>query len=341
MSHPNTTIISDLPRIDCEKQSCPVVFLDTASTQAGDLDLTPLQQACQGQLTLWPHTRPEQLAEHIGNAAIVISNKIHIYATLMQQLKGSLKLICVAATGTNNIDLKAAQSLKLPVTNVRNYGSQSVAEHVFSLIFALSRSIPAYQQSLHQGEWQRSEQFCLLNHPIREIAGSTLLIIGGGILGQATAKLGEALGMQVLFAERPNTPARTGRIALEEGLKIADVVSLHCPLTHETQHLMNATRLKLMKPTALLINTARGAIVDEVALVQALKEGWIGGAGIDVLPQEPPIQGNVLLEVNLPNLIVTPHIAWASRTARQRLVEQLALIIKTFITTGEVLNRVV
>lgn len=318
-----------------------VVFLDTNSTQAGDLDLSPLVEAAQGQLTLWPHTRIEQLRDHIGTATIVISNKVPLDAPLIHSLQGSLQLICVAATGTNNIDLTAAQHCHIPVTNVRDYGSQSVAEHVFSLIFALSRSLPAYQQELNQGAWQRSEQFCLLNHPIRELAGSTLLIIGGGTLGQATSRLGQALGMRILFAERPHQPTRAGKIALEDGLKQADVVSIHCPLTPETHHLMNAERLKLMQPHALLINTARGAIVDEVALLEALTQGWIGGAGIDVLPQEPPIHGNPLLEARLPNLIVTPHIAWASRTARQRLIEQLAQIIQTFITTGEVLNRVV
>ncbi|WP_020558707.1 D-2-hydroxyacid dehydrogenase [Thiofilum flexile] len=317
-----------------------VVFLDTASTQAGDLDLTPLSTACQGQLTLWPHTPAAQIQEHIGTASIVISNKVPIDAALMHSQRDTLKLICVAATGTNNIDLNAARQLNIPVTNVRDYGSQSVAEHVFSLIFALSRSLPAYQQELNQGAWQRAEQFCLLNHPIRELAGNTLLIIGGGTLGQATARLGQALGMKILFAERPHAPTRAGKIALEAGLQQADVVSLHCPLTPETTHLINAERLALMQSHALLINTARGGIVDETALLAALRQGQIGGAGIDVLPQEPPIQGNPLLEAQLPNLIVTPHIAWASRTARQRLIEQLAQIISTFINTGEVLNQV-
>ena len=340
MLHRHYTRISN-PSNPSEKPMPSVVFLDTASTQAGDLDLNVLVNAAQGQLTLWPHTHVEQLRDHIGKANIVISNKVPLDAPLIHSLQDSLKLICVAATGTNNIDLTAAQHFKIPVTNVRDYGSQSVAEHVFSLIFALSRSLPAYQQELNQGAWQRSEQFCLLNHPIRELAGSTLLIIGSGTLGQATARLGQALGLRILFAERPNSPTRTGRIALEEGLKQADIVSLHCPLTPETQHLINAERLKLMQPHALLINTARGGIVDEVALLAALTHGWIGGAGIDVLPQEPPIHGNPLLAAPLTNLIVTPHIAWASRTARQRLIEQLAQIIHTFITTGEVLNRVV
>lgn len=341
MSQSNVEIIPDLSHSNSEKRSPHVVFLDTASTQAGDLDLSPLMNACHGRVTFWPHTRPEQLLEHIGSAEIVISNKIHMDATLIQTLSTTLKLICVAATGTNNIDLAAAQRCHIPVTNIRNYGSQSVAEHVFSLIFALQRSLLSYSLAVHQGEWQQSEQFCLLNYPIREIAGSTLLIIGNGTLGQATAKLGAALGMQVLISERPHTAPRTGRIALEDGLKQADVVSIHCPLTPETHHLINAERLKLMKPHVLIINTARGGIIDELALIAALQNGWIGGAGIDVLPIEPPVTGNPLLAVQLPNLIVTPHIAWASRTARQRLIEQLANIIQTFTHTGEVLNRVV
>ena len=315
------------------------VFLDLGSTSHHDLDLSKLEKACT-TLTLYDFTTPEQVLEHIGKAEIVISNKVMLNATTLQTLAKQLKLICIAATGTNNVDLQAAQTLGIPVTNIRDYASQSVAEHVIALIFTLKRQLLAYQQAVQQGAWQRSPHFCLLDYPITPIAGSTLGIIGYGTLGQATARLAEKLGMQILIADRPQQTPRSGRLAFEQVLQQADILSLHCPLTAETQQMINSERLSLMQPNALLINTARGGLVDEAALLQALKQGVIAGAGIDVLTQEPPKADSLLLQQQLPNLIITPHIAWASLPARQTLIDQLATIIEQF-KQGHSMNRVV
>ena len=315
------------------------VFLDFDSTDHHDLDLHYLQNSCQ-ELMVWGHTSPEQRLAHIADAEIIISNKVVLDAPLLHALAGQIRLICVAATGTNNVDLAVARQLGIPVTNVRDYASQSVAEHVIALIFALRRQLPAYQQALQRGDWQRSPHFCLLDYPMSEVSGSTLAIIGHGVLGQATAHLAQAIGMKVLIAEHPHQTPRAGRVRFEDALAQADVVSLHCPLTAETRDLINAERLRLMKPSTLLINTARGGIVNETDLLKALQEGWIAGAGVDVLSQEPPTADALLLQTQLPNLLITPHVAWASRKARQTLIDQLADIITSWQQTGVVLNQV-
>lgn len=315
-----------------------IVFLDLESTHHNDLNLKRLQDC--GELITYPFTNAETIHDRINDADIIITNKVIIDKELLEAFRDQIKLICVAATGTNNVDLEAAKQYQIPVTNVRNYGTQSVAEHVISLIFALNRRIPQFQYSIQQGEWQHSQHFCLLGHPIREVAGLNLVIIGYGTLGQATAQLAQNLGMNIFIAERPGQTIREGRISFEEGLKIADVLSLHCPLTPETENLITSKELTLMKPDATLINTARGGIVNEQDLVNALKMGEIGGAGMDVLTKEPPKEGNVLLEANLANLVLTPHIAWASQRARQTLVDQLADIIEAY-KQGEWMNRVI
>lgn len=314
------------------------VFLDLGCTSHDDLDLTRLQTAC-GTLKTWSQTLPGERLQHIGNASIVISNKVILDRPLLRSLAIQVKLICVAATGTNNIDLQAAQEFNIPVTNIRDYASQSVAEHVIAMIFALRRQLPAWQQALQQGEWHRSPHFCLLDYAMPQVAGSTLAIIGHGVLGKAVEKTAQALGINVIIAEHPGKPVREGRVNFETALQQADIISLHCPLTNETRNLINAERLLLMKPGAILINTARGGIVDETALLQALKTGHLAGAGIDVLEQEPPQENSPLLREPLPNLIVTPHVAWASRNARQTLVDQLADIIESW-KAGELRNRV-
>lgn len=316
------------------------VFLDLGCTSRDDLDLNRLQQAC-GSLQTWSQTSPEQCRQHIGSANIVISNKVVLDRPLLRELASQVQLICVAATGTNNIDLEAAQEFAIPVTNIRDYASQSVAEHVIAMIFALRRQLPAWQQALQQGEWQRSPHFCLLDYAMPQIAGSTLAIIGHGVLGSTVEKSAKALGIHVIIAERPGQMPRAGRVAFEEALAQADIVSLHCPLTDQTRNLMDAQRLNLMKPDAILINTARGGLVDEQALLDALKSGRLAGAGIDVLAQEPPQESPLLLDEPLPNLIVTPHVAWASRSARQTLIDQLADIIGGWKAGGELPNRVV
>lgn len=317
-----------------------IVFLDLETTYRNDLNLEQLH-AC-GNLITHQTTTPEQVQTHIGDAEIVITNKVVIDASTIQSIHQQVKLICIAATGTNNVDLEAASAFNIPVTNVRDYGTQSVAEHVISLIFSLNRSIPAYQQAINTGQWQKSQQFCLLDYPIREVSGLKLCIVGYGVLGQATARLAKALGMQILIAEQPNKSPREGRLKFEEALAQADIVSLHCPLTEETKHLIDTQAFEIMKSDAILINTARGGIVHEQALVEALTSGKIAAAATDVLTQEPPTQGNILLEKSLPNLMVTPHIAWASQTARQTLVDQLVSIIKTFQEDPQhIMNRVV
>lgn len=316
------------------------VFLDLGSTNRNDLDLSRLHKAC-GLLRTWPHTLPNQCRQHIGSANIIISNKVVLDRALLRDLATQLQLICVAATGTNNVDLDAAQEFAIPVTNIRDYASQSVAEHAIAMIFALRRQLPAWQQALHQGEWQRSPHFCLLDYAMPQIAGSTLAIIGHGVLGSAVEKSAKALGIQVIIAERPGQAPRMGRVAFEEALALADIVSLHCPLTAETRNLIDAHRLSLMKPGAILINTARGGLVDEQALLNALQTGQLAGAGIDVLEREPPAENSLLLREALPNLIITPHIAWASRNARQTLIDQLADVIESWKAGGALLNRVV
>lgn len=315
------------------------VFLDYASTSHDDLDLTRLRHAC-GQLQLWEATQADNLLEHIGQAEIVISNKVILNAATLTALKDQIKLICVAATGTNNIDLAVAQQLGIPVCNVRNYGNRSVAEHCLSLIFALARQLPAYHQAVQAQAWQKSKHFCLLDYPITEVAGKTLGIIGYGSLGQTTAELAAAVGMQILVAERLDAPTvRTGRVSLHELLARADFISLHCPLTEQTKAFINAERLQYMKPSAFLINTARGGLICEADLLTALQTHQIAGAALDVLSLEPPTTDNPLLQTSLPNLIITPHIAWASRSARQTLIEQLADIISSF-QTNHLINQV-
>jgi len=219
----------------------------------------------------------------------------------------------------------------ITVCNVRGYGTRSVAEHVLMLMLALRRQLPGFQRDLRAGAWQRAEAFCLLDRPIGDLGGATLGIVGTGELGQAVAALGRALGMEVLLAERRGAAPRPGRVAFEEALARADVLSLHCPLTPETRGLVGAAELAAMKPGAILINTARGALVDAEALLASLAAGHLGGAGIDVLPEEPPRHGHPLLAADLPNLIVTPHVAWASASAMQALADQLVGNLEAFV----------
>ena len=304
------------------------VFLDVDSVHRGDLDLSQLQST----LSSWrffEKTSAPQIAERIATAQVVIANK----APLRRQDLGqatNLKLICVAATGTNNVDLEAASQQGITVCNVRDYATGSVVQHVFTLILNLSTQFLSYHQAVLAGQWQTSEQFCLLDFPIQELAGKTLGIIGYGVLGHAVAQAAKAFGLNVMIADHKNATPRAGRTAFNEVLKQADMITLHCPLTDATKNLIGKAELAAMKPTALLINAARGGIVDEHALLQALKQNQIAGAGVDVLTEEPPVHGNVLLDTTLPNLIVTPHIAWASRESRQRLINEIVSNIEAF-----------
>jgi glycerate dehydrogenase len=252
-----------------------------------------------------------------------------------------LRLIAQAATGSDNIDLAWCREHGLPVTNIRGYAARAVPEHVFMLLLALRRQLLTYRADVLAGAWQRWSTFSYFVHPIRDLAGSTLGLIGRGSLGQGVARLAEAFGMRVLWGERRGaTAVRQGYVSFEHLLAEADAVSLHCPLDERTRGMIGEPELRAMKSTAVLINTARGGLVDEAALLHALRAGWIAGAGFDVLSKEPPRDGNPLLAVDLPNLIVTPHVAWASDEAMQTLADQLIDNIEAFVR-GEERNRVV
>ncbi len=288
----------------------------------------------------YPATAAAQVAERLQKTTIAISNKVPLMAESLSRTK-SLRMIAVCATGTNNVDLDYCRAHGIVVSNIRNYAVHTVPEHVFAMILALQRGLPGYREDVRHGLWQKAEQFCLFTRPIRDLHGSTLGVIGSGALGRATAKLGEAFGMRVLFAEHKNAQTvRAGYTAFDNVLGESDVITLHCPLTPDTRHLIGAAELKQMRPHALLINTARGGLVDEAALVPALEQGVIGGAGFDVLTAEPPRGGNSLLDLDLPNFILTPHVAWASRDAMQTMADQLIDNIEAFVR-GEPSNRVV
>lgn len=286
-------------------------------------------------------TAPEQVVERLQGATVAITNKVVLDEAVLEQLS-SLKLIAVSATGYNNLDIEACRRLGIAVTNVQGYATQSVPEHVLGMIFSLSRHLSAYHHDIAQGEWQRNKQFCFFTHPIRDVAGATLAIVGGGALGRATAQLASAVGMDVIFAERKGEhQCREGYVPFEAALSQADVVSLHCPLSDETFHLIGEPELGLMKSSAILINTGRGGLVDEQALVSALTSGQIGAAGVDVFTSEPADESNPLLaNISLPNLLLTPHVAWGSDSAIQKLADILIDNIDAFLD-GREQNRVV
>ncbi|MDD0841926.1 2-hydroxyacid dehydrogenase [Pseudomonas sp. Gutcm_11s] len=298
------------------------VFLDHSSLDLGDLDMAPLRQMF-GELVLHDTCTAEQVAERLQGAQVAISNKVHLSAATLAACP-ELKLILVSATGTNNVDLAAAREHSITVANCQGYGTASVAQHALLLLLALATRLPDYQAAVRDGAWQRSSQFCLLDFPIIELQGKTLGILGHGELGGAFARLAEALGMRVLYGALPGRPARADRLALSELLPQVDALSLHCPLNEQTRNLIGAAELALLQPHALLLNTARGGLVDEQALADALRAGHLGGAAFDVLSEEPPRNGNPLLAPDIPRLIITPHNAWGSREARQRIVGQLS-----------------
>lgn len=314
------------------------VFLDLDTVDPGDLNRSGLHRVCP-DWRFYGATPPNAVSERIRGAGLVVSNKVVLdSAALTAQ---GLRLVCIAATGANNLDLATARERGIAVTNVTGYATAAVLQHVFALILALTTRLPGYQQLIRAGAWQRSDQFCVLDLPIRELAGKTLGVVGYGELGRAVARMAEAFGMGVLIAQRPGGPdGQRGRLPLEELLPRVDVLSLHCPLADNTRDLIGEPELALMRTDALLINTARGGIVDEGALARALRDGRIGGAGIDVLSEEPPVTGNPLLAPDLPNLILTPHIAWASRESRQRLLDEIAENIRAFLA-GQARNRLV
>ena len=285
-------------------------------------------------------TSPQDLVSRLRDATIAICNKAQMRAETLAKLS-NLRLIAVAATGVDNVDLDFCRSHGIHVCNARGYAVNSLPEHALMLMLALRRSLIAYGLDVKSGRWHESKTFCLLDHPLSDLRGSTIGIIGYGTLGQSMAQLARAIGMEVLVAERKNERlVREGRTGFEEVLKNSDVISLHCPLTKETRDLIGSEELRLMKSDAVLINTARGGLLDDAALLDALKDGRIGGAGIDVLRAEPPKSPSPLLDADLPNLIVTPHNAWASRQAMQTLADQLIESIEAFVE-GQPRNLVV
>ena len=284
-------------------------------------------------------TAPAQVHERLQNATIAITNKVPLRAADLDLLP-QLKMIAVAATGTDIVDLQACRERGIVVSNIRDYAGATVPEHTFALILALRRSLLAYRLDVEAGLWQKASQFCLFGHPIQDLAGSRLGLIGYGKLGQAVANLGRAFGMEICVHSRSKVeePGITN-LSLDDLLSTSDVISLHLPLSEKTRHMIDAPQLAQMKPNALLINTARGGLVNETALADALKAGSIGGAGFDVLGTEPPASDNVLLNLRLPNFILTPHVAWASSEAMQALGEQLIDNLDAF-ATGQAKNRV-
>ena len=308
------------------------VFLDYDTVSTGDLDTAGLK-GLMPELQLFGSTDESEISARLADAEVVLLNKFrltreHLYAAR------HLKLISLAATGTDNVDLVAARERGIGVCNVRGYCSQSVSQLVWSMILSLTQHVHEYSELAKDGSWVRRETFTVLSLPIRELSGRTLGIVGWGELGRAAAKPAEAFGMRVVIANRAGGPREPNRLDLDQLLAESDVVSLHCPLTPLTKLMIGARELSLMKPDALLINTARGGLIDGQALADALKARRLGGAGIDVLPQEPPVDGDPLLDPAIPNLLLTPHVAWAAREARQRCLDDIAASVQDYLKGG-------
>jgi glycerate dehydrogenase len=302
-----------------------IVFLDRSTLEA-----EVRRPAFEHEWVEYAMTQPTEVVERLRHATICITNKAPLREAELAQLP-ELRFIAVAATGVDIIDLDYCRKRNLPVSNVRNYALHAVPEHVFMLILSLRRNLSSYLEDVERGEWEEASGFCLLKHTIRDLHASTLGIIGYGALGRAVEKLARAFGMRVAIAERKGASSlREGRTSFEETLSTSDILTLHCPLNEETRSLIGSAEFEMMRRDALLINTARGGLVDESALVRALRSHRIAGAGFDVLTKEPPREGNPLLELNLPNFILTPHIAWASREAMQALADQLIDNIEAF-----------
>ena len=312
-----------------------IVFLDRA-TLIADLRFPAFDH-------VWvehPESAPDEVADKLWRASIAITNKAPITRAVLDACP-KLRLVAVAATGVNNVDLDACRERGIAVCNIRGYAEHTVPEHVFMLLLALRRNLLAWRRSLQAGAWQRASQFCLFDHEMHDLHGSTLGLIGFGSVGRAVAQLARAFGMEVLIAERKGAATvRPDRVPFDEVLARADQISLHTPLADDTRGLIGAREFGLMKRTAVLINTARGGVVDEAALVSALKTRRIAGAGFDVLAAEPPQAGNPLLDLDLPNFLLTPHVAWSGREAMQALADQLVDNIDAFVA-GAPRNRVV
>ncbi|WP_027966905.1 D-2-hydroxyacid dehydrogenase [Halomonas halocynthiae] len=310
------------------------VILDADSLGQG-VDLSAIK-TLTSQLTIHGKSEPEQVVARLKGADVALVNKVRLTDDVLSSLP-SLRLICVMATGTNNIDMLAAERRGISVRNVTGYGTESVAQHTLMILLSLAARTPLYQRDVADGKWQQSPYFCLFNHPSMQLSGKHLVIVGEGELGSRVATLAGAFGMRVSFTARPGA-ADDPRPGLDSLAPDADAISFHCPLNDDTQHVMNATLIKRLKPGALLVNCARGGIIDEKAALDALREGHLGGLGVDVLPVEPPSDGHPLLDaLHEPlNLIVTPHNAWIAPEARQRILDLTAENIRSF--TNQAVN---
>jgi glycerate dehydrogenase len=312
------------------------VFLDS-KTFSSNISFTAIEQQVN-ELTCYSNTPHDQVIERCKNAELLITNKVVLTAELLAKLP-ALKLICIAATGYNNIDISAAKRLGIAVTNVSGYAGKSVAQYVLAQILEYYQQTSHHNANTEQGHWQKNDTFCYHGNAITELCGKTLGIIGYGNLGQAVVKLAEAFGMKVLISERIDSKEiRQGRVSFDQIITQADIISLHCPQTTNTENLINSNILAKMKPTAMLINTARGALVNSTDLLSALTTQQIAYAVLDVLEQEPPPADHPLLNTNLTNLKITAHIAWASSEAQQRLINLLSKNIAAY-KNGELLNR--
>jgi glycerate dehydrogenase len=309
------------------------VFLDYATVSHNDdLDASRLRRVLP-DLELRPQTPQTDIAQALAGAGVVLVNKLRITREAIAATP-TLRVIALAATGTNNVDLDAARERGIAVCNLRDYCTASVVQHVMGTLLLLTHRLREYDALVRSGAWQRGEQFCLLDYPIRELTGRRFGIVGYGTLGKAVGHAAQSFGMEIAIASRPGVEPQPGRIALDQLLPTVDVLSLHCPLTPATTGLIGAPQLASMKPDAVLINTARGALVDGAALASALRAERLGGAAIDVLPQEPPVDGDPLLAPDIPNFIVTPHVAWGAREARQRCIDEMAANVEDFLRGG-------
>ncbi len=302
-----------------------IVILDGSASTQNDLNFNQLQTLCPVEYYDSSTQDTDEIVGKIGDANIITTNKINITKAVMDRCP-NLKLVAVLATGYNNVDCSYAREKGIIVCNVPAYSSESVVQHTFALLFELASKISKYNSEVHNGDWVKSKVFCFYTHNMIELSHKTFGIIGYGNIGKQIEKVAKALGMNVLIYTR--TPFE-GSVTLEELLKNSDIISLHCPLTEANVGLINKNTISLMKKTAFLINTARGGLINEIDLADALNEGVIAGAGLDVLTQEPPKDSNPLLVAN--NCIITPHVAWATKEARSRLLDITYENIKAFI----------
>lgn len=305
------------------------VVLDLDSLNPQDLDLAPLRN-CLPDWQIHNRTQPDEVVQRIQHADVIVTNKVRVTQEHISAAP-QLRLICVAATGTDNIALDATARAGVIVSNARDYATASVVEHVFAVLLTLVRQLDSYRVRVGEGGWTQSPHFCLFDKSISELSGKTLGIVGYGVLGKAVARLARAFSMQVQVAQRLHGPEAPGRVPLHELLVDADIISLHCPLTDQTRGLIGTAEFTRMKNSAILVNTARGGIVDEAALVRALQGEQIAAAAVDVALQEPPGDSSPLLAYKSERLIITPHIAWASRAARQRLLSEIVRNIEAFL----------